>query len=302
MKMRLQRKVMVSLSAVIIAGIALFILSGCVSGMFYYPTRTVYQTPEQDNLKYEDVTFHSKDGTALHGWFVPAVGPAAGTVVHFHGNAQNLTAHFSFVKWLPREGFNLFLFDYRGYGKSEGKPGRRGVYEDSVAAMQYVKSRTDIDQNKLLVLGQSLGGANAIATLAGNDFEGVRAAAIECTFYSYRSIVRDKIGAIPLVSLLKWPLSFVLIGNAHSPGPLIDEISPTPLVLIHGTADRVIPEHHTQWLYNDAKQPKECWVIEGGRHTEAFTKYGATCRPRLVQFFKKALRDDLVTSDVQVIQ
>ena len=167
---------------------------GCANSVFYQPDKKVYKIPAQYGMKFEDVTFHSKDGTKLHGWFVPAAGDAIATVIHFHGNGQNMSAFLGAVMWLPTEGFNVFCFDYRGYGKSEGKPGRQGVYEDSVAAIEYVKTRTDIDQTKLLVLGQSLGGANAIVAVAKNDFDGIRAVVSECTFFSYRSIARDKIG------------------------------------------------------------------------------------------------------------
>src|SRR5512145_1917489 len=140
-----------------------FSCQGCVGGMFYYPDQEVYDTPDRHGLKYEDVTFPSRDGTSLSGWFIPAVGPPKGTVVHFHGNAQNMTSHFGFVSWLPSRGFNLFVFDYRGYGKSAGRPERQGIYEDSLAALDYIATRPGIDHDRLVVLGQSLGGANAIA-------------------------------------------------------------------------------------------------------------------------------------------
>ena len=88
-------------------------LSGCANGFFYRPSSVVYQTPKKDGYVYENVSFLSYDQTALHGWFIPAVGEAKGTVIHFHGNAQNLSAHYSFVSWLPRVGYNLILFDNR---------------------------------------------------------------------------------------------------------------------------------------------------------------------------------------------
>lgn len=114
-----------------IAILALLLLSsGCASRFLYYPDHRVYQTPQRKGLRCEEVNFVSHDGTALTGWFVPATGKAIGTVIHFHGNAQNMTAHFSFVDWLPEEGFNVFTFDYRGYGRSAGAPERQGVFDD----------------------------------------------------------------------------------------------------------------------------------------------------------------------------
>ena len=208
--------------------------TGCVSRFLYYPDHVLYQTPSQKNLKYEEVTFRSADGTALSGWFVPATHAVLGTVIHFHGNAQNMSAHFSFVDWLPAEGFNLFVFDYRGYGASQGLPSRQGVYDDCVAALEYVRKRPDVDPDRIVLFGQSLGGANALAVMGERRFPGVKAVVIESTFFSYRSIVRDKIGAMPVIGPLKWPLALVVTGNSHSPGAVVQNIAPVPLLLIHG--------------------------------------------------------------------
>ncbi|MBU0993187.1 MAG: alpha/beta hydrolase [Proteobacteria bacterium] len=263
----------------------ILMMTGCVGRMVYYPDHVEYQTPENNNLSYEDVLFKSGDGTVLNGWFVPAAGQAMGTVIHFHGNAQNMSAHFSFVDWLPENGYNLFTFDYRGYGKSDGHPTRKGVYEDCVAAMNYIQTRTDIDQTKLFVLGQSLGAANAINLLGKNRLEGVQAIIADSSFFSYRSIVRDKIREIPIISFLNWPLSFLVIGNSESPGTVVDRISPVPIVFIHGTADEVIPVHHTKWLYENANPPKSIWIISEGRHMDALGKERNTYIKRLLAFF-----------------
>jgi fermentation-respiration switch protein FrsA (DUF1100 family) len=250
-------------------------------GQFYYPDNREYQTPKQHGLKHESITFESKDGTKLNGWFVPATGRAIGTVVHFHGNAQNMTAHFSFVKWLPKQGLNLFVFDYRGYGKSEGLPTRTGVHEDGIAALQYIKTRNDIDQNKLFVLGQSLGGAVAISAIAGTNISGICGIVIESTFDSYTAIAKDKAPDI---------LAALFISDTLSPISVVVDLSPTPMVFIHGTADKVVPYARGKRLFDQAKKPKSMWTIRGGRHTEAFTTYKATYRPRLIEFFKECLQ------------
>lgn len=263
---------------------------GCVGQMFYYPDAKVYGTPADKGLKYEEVAFTSKDGTRLSGWFVPAVGTPKGTVIHFHGNAQNMTAHFPFVSWLPAEGYNVFTFDYRGYGKSAGRVSRRGVFEDSLAALDYVRSRSDVDRNKLLVLGQSLGGAQAITVVGSGHTNGIRAVVVDSTFFSYRSIVKDKIGRIPLLSLLKTPLSYILIGDELSPAAYIDKIAPIPLLLIHGTDDEVIPFHHGEWLLTKAGQPKSFWRVDGGGHLEAFAETASPYRKQLTAFFDNALQ------------
>jgi uncharacterized protein len=270
--------------------VLLMLSSGCASRFLYYPDHKVYQTPQQEGLRFEEVSFTSSDGTTLTGWFVPATRKAIGTVIHFHGNAQNMTAHFSFVDWLPSEGFNVFTFDYRGYGRSGGTPQREGIYNDCVSAIAYVQKRPDVDPHSLFIFGQSLGGANALAVLGEKLFNGVRAVAIDSSFYSYRSIVRDKVGEIPILWIAKWPLSFLVVNNRHSPGAVVQNISPTPLLLVHGTSDHVVPYHHAQELFQKAHEPKQLWTIEGADHTEAFTSYGASYRKRLVQFFTTALQ------------
>lgn len=265
----------------------------CVGRMFYQPDRIVYDTPDRHGLKYEEIFFRSKDGTRLSGWFIPAVGEPKGTVIHFHGNAQNMTAHFGFVFWLPSHGFNLFVFDYRGYGKSEGTPDRYGVYKDSLAALNYIAARPGIDHDRLLVLGQSLGGANAVAAVGSRPPGAVRAVVIDSAFASYREIVRGKIAVIPILSLLRTPLSYLLIGNALSPDTVIATIAPTPLLIIHGTSDSVVPYTHGKRLFELAREPKQFWTIEGGEHAEAFADPGSAYCQRLVAFFDEALKGNI---------
>jgi hypothetical protein len=239
-------------------------------------------------LKFEEVSFASGDGTKLSGWFVPAVSNARGTVIHFHGNAQNMTAHFTFADWVPEAGYNLFVFDYRGYGKSKGRISRRGVYEDSVAAIHYVQSRTDVDADKILIFGQSLGGANAIAAVGNNDFKGIRAIVIDSSFSSYRKIVRDKIAQVPILSLLRWPLSYLVVGNRYSPIDYVARLPRVPLVFIHGTADPVVPYEHSVDLYERANPPKELWMVPDGQHTEALTRFRDRYLQRMVDVFNEA--------------
>lgn len=248
---------------------------------FYFPDRKVYRTPAEDGLPFEEITFSSADGTRLNGWFIPAAGDALGTVIHFHGNAQNMTAHYAFVSWLPENGFNLFLFDYRGYGKSAGQPTREGVYQDSEAAMRYIKSRTDIDQNKIILFGQSIGGANAMAVLGSNEYAGIAGIAIESAFSSYQRIASDH------VLLLIRPLIPLILRQTHSPIDVVANISPTPILFIHGTQDKIVPYYHAERLFKKAGAPKALWRIDGGWHTEALATYAEEYQPRLLKQFEK---------------
>lgn len=260
------------------------LLSGCLESAFYYPDNVVYSTPKDAGLPYEPVSFQSKDGTRLSGWFIPAVGyadtrKAKGTVIHFHGNAQNMTAHWSFVQWLPERGYNVFVFDYRGYGASEGKPDPEGVFEDSNSALNYVRTRPDVNPDRLLLLGQSLGGASAIDVLGSGNRQGVKAIVVESTFFSFSAIANDKISS-----------AGSLVADVYSPERYVDKLSPTPFLLIHGTADSVIPYRHALRLIEKAHEPKQLVTIKGGSHIEAFTpRFGTRYMDIVSRFFDEAL-------------
>lgn len=261
-----------------------FSLSGCVSSPFYYPDHVVYNTPANAGLKFENVVFASSDGTRLTGWFIPATGyqnpkNAKGTVVHFHGNAQNMSAHWQFVAWLPQRGFNVFVFDYRGYGASQGSPEPKGVFEDSNAALNYVRSRKDIDSERLIIIGQSLGGTNAIAVVGSGNRAGVKAIAIEATFSSYSSIANDKI-----------PGAGALVDNTYSAENYVANLAPIPLLLVHGTSDPVVPYAHSLRLLDKAHEPKTMVTVVGGGHVEALTpRFGGKYQEALLDFFDASL-------------
>jgi fermentation-respiration switch protein FrsA (DUF1100 family) len=266
------------------------------NGLFYYPSKTIFYKPDDFGATYEDVYFKSRDGTKLNGWFLPAVGSAKGTVIHFHGNAENMTNHYLFVRWLPRDGFNLFVFDYRGYGASSGKPDRRGMVEDSMAAIGYIRHRSDVDPHRLLVFGQSLGGTLALAAVAQGSKDGVRAVVVESAFASYRSIAREKLSEFWPTWLFQWPLAWLLISDDESPLPIMNKISPVPLLVIHGDKDETVSYNQGRKLYQNASPPKEFWTVAGGHHTEAFTRYEKVYRPRLIKFFEDCLKDPVPLS------
>ena len=259
-------------------------LGGCVQNLFYHPDRVVYETPAAAGMKFEEVRFASADGTRLAGWMIPALDLSAardakGTVIHFHGNAQNMSAHWRFAGWLAQRGFNVFVFDYRGYGASEGSPEPKGVFEDSVAAIRHVRARPDVDPARLFLFGQSLGGTNAIAAAGSGELAGVRAIAIESTFYSYSAIASDKISGAGL-----------LMNDDYSAERFIARLAPVPLWLIHGTRDQVIGHHHSERLLSKAQPPKSLTLIPGGAHIEAMTpRFGNLYRDQLVRFFESTL-------------
>lgn len=262
------------------------VLGGC-SGIFFQPYRGHVRTPAQLNLAYEDVYFQAHDGTALHAWFLPAQGKAVGTILFLHGNAENISTHIGSVYWLPAKGFNVFLLDYRGYGVSQGTPSLAGVQDDVDSALENLLARKDVQADRVVVFGQSLGGAIAIYYVAHSRYRAqIRALVTESAFASYRQIAREKLA----VFWLSWPLQYPLSGtvsDAYSPSAAVAQISPIPFLILHGDQDPIVPLHHGQRLFELAKEPKQFWLVKGGGHIQAFRHQNY--RDQFVAYLTKVL-------------
>jgi len=261
-------------------------MSGCCNGLFYYPDARTYSTPAERGLAFEPVDFHSADGTQLTGWFIPAVGEPKGTIVHCHGNAQNMTSHWAFTEFLPRNRFNVFVFDYRGYGRSAGKPTRSGTVADAKAAVDYVIRRADVDAARVALFGQSLGGA--IATVVAAEDARVKGLVLESAFSSYRAEAAHALRLNPITWLFAWPLSRTLISSGYDPEDHIASIAPRPVFLVHGTADRIVPSWMSEELHEAAGEPRELWIVDGARHTAAGMLHKDEYERRISEFFEKA--------------
>ena len=234
--------------------------------MFFFPDAVQYTRAADFGLASEDVYFASADGSRLHGWFIAAAGAPRGTVLHLHGNAANISNHLPLVAWLPRAHYNVLLFDYRGFGKSAGAPTLDGVVEDGRAALAYLRTRRDVDANRLAVYGHSLGGATALRMLAV-DRAGVRIAIIESAFASYRDIASDATRG-NLVFMLLRPFVITLPAREQDPITSLARID-IPLVFVHGDADRVVPLAHGERLFAAAREPKQWLAVAGADHMEA---------------------------------
>lgn len=274
-------------TGVFCAGMVAMFASGWVERQFFYPDSAHYTTPAQFGLQAEDVWLRAPDGSTLHAWFLPARATAKGTVLHLHGNAANVGNHLPLVAWLPDAGYNVLMLDYRGFGRSQGQPSLDGVVDDAAAALAYLRQRPGVDASRLIVLGQSMGGATALRLLA-RDPAGVRLAVIDSAFASYRQIAREAMlqsivlaPGIPLVWL-------ALPGAAKDPITALKTIE-VPLIFVHGTRDAVIGHDHSVQLHAAARPPKELWTVEGADHMAVFAVPGPW-RERLVRTMDAAVR------------
>jgi fermentation-respiration switch protein FrsA (DUF1100 family) len=261
-------------------------LLGC-NTMFFFPYHTQMLSPDKLGLKYEDVYFLAHDGTRLHAWFLPGQGRVLGTILFLHGNAENISTHIMSVRWLPARGFNVFLPDYRGYGASAGKPSLEGVQDDMDSAMRTLLARPDVAPDRIVVFGQSLGGAIAIYNVAHSPYrQHIRALVVESAFASHRQIAREKLASFWLTWPFQWPLSWT-VSNDYSPSEAVAKISPIPLLIIHGDQDPIVPVQHARQLYELAKEPKQLWIVAGGGHIQAFQQQ--SYRDRFVGYLTDVL-------------
>lgn len=251
--------------------------------LFYFPTKGNPFTPEKYGYAYEDVTFKSADGTELHGWFLPCkegAGKAKGTIVFSHGNAGSVAHHLGFISWLIPAGYNVLLYDYRAFGQSKGAISRKGIIEDVHAAFAYVATRKDVDATKLVSFAHSLGGAKSIAAIGMKPIKGLRAVIVDGAFASYKDMAQQKAGKVG-ANLTTDELSAI---------EFVEKITPVPLLVIHGTADRTVPVDQGEKLFNKAKEPKTFFKIEGGRHSNALAQNNGEYRKKMLAWLDKVLK------------
>jgi len=265
------------------------LLLGCGS-LFFYPQKQLYDNPVARQFSPEDVFFKTSDGLTLNGWFFHTANPEArATILVLHGNAENLSTHVNSVLWMIKEGFNLFIFDYRGYGKSQGSPNIKGVHLDAEAALKTLLSMPHhVGKEQIIVLGQSIGGAIAVYTVANTPYrDRIAALVIDSTFSSYRRIAREKLAQVFITWPFQYPLSY-LVSDSYSPIRWIRKVSCVPVLIIHGDKDPVVPLHHGQMLYDAALDPKEFWETTVPGHVMSFADAGV--REKLVQYLIEQLK------------
>jgi len=269
------------------------LLSGCTP-LFFHPQSALLDAPDQHGIEYRVEHLRAADGTGLTAWFMPAShrenGRPSATVLFLHGNAENISTHFRSVAWLAAEGFNVLALDYRGYGSSEGVPSLAGMQLDIDAAMLFLLEQPDLDPGRIVLYGQSLGGALAIHYAArGPHRAGIRTLVVDSSFSDYREIAREKLAAAWLTWPLQW-LAWLTIDNDYSPATSVATLSPLPLLLIHGDRDLVVPYRNSQRLFELAGQPKQLWIVPGAGHTQALSSDAV--RRRLTAYLLQQTKDD----------
>jgi len=242
-------------------------LSACTN-LFFQPIKQHLATPEQYNIEYEDVTFKGESGLNLHGWWFPASEASKAIVLFLHGNGENISTHSGLVHWLTRHQYDVFIFDYRGYGKSEGYAHIEGAIADIKTAREYVNSRRLADQ-KLFVIGHSLGASLGVVNLAVNA-GAVDGIILVSPFSEYRKITRETMSKSWLTWAFQWPVSLT-INDDYNPIDFITQLPDVPKLFMYSEEDTVIKPEHVLRLYNRANAPKSI-ERSWGNHNSLFAQ------------------------------
>ncbi|MBI4505613.1 MAG: alpha/beta hydrolase [Chloroflexi bacterium] len=226
----------------------------------YLPSRTLVATPAQRGLGYEEVWLTASDGVRLHGWFVP--GPRDLVWLWLHGNGGNISHRVENIAFIQRRlGASVFIFDYRGYGLSEGRPSEDGLYRDADAALAYLRIRPDLDARRVVLFGRSLGTAVAVDLAARERVLGL---ILESPLTSIPGLARALYPFLPLEPLLRTRYdALAKIGRVAA-----------PLLVIHSRDDEVIPYQQGQALFAAAREPKRLYTLTGARHNDTYLRGG----------------------------
>ena len=246
---------------VVLIIICFYLFYPWIENFFVFSPRSDFDsTPNDLGLAYKETRFRAEDGVMLHGWFFPLENDAP-VILFFHGNAGNMSNCLDNIRLMLASGLQVFIFDYRGYGKSEGKPSEAGLYKDGIAAYDYLVSGKRIKADKIICFGHSLGAAVAIDTALKRS---VRSLIIESPFTSIKGMARSMF----LFSLLS-PIIPANYNNLEK----IKEVM-VPKLIIHGDKDKLVPFSMGTALYETSTGTKYFYKISGAGHNDTYITGG----------------------------
>ncbi|MBT5376771.1 MAG: alpha/beta hydrolase [Nitrospinaceae bacterium] len=257
---------------------AAFLLSS-ENKIIFHPSRYPdgFWNPASEGVLAQDIYFTAEDGVKLHGWFIPAENAVA-TLLWFHGNAGNISHRLDNIQRLARLNLNVFIFDYRGYGRSEGVPSEAGIYKDSQAAYDAVLRLDGVSVDTLFLFGRSLGGICAVQTAMNWPAKGLL---LESVFTNSSDMARKIFPLIPLGWAMKSKL------DAVSKVPHLR----LPKLFLHGTDDEIVPYDMGRKLFDAAAEPKTFYSIAGAGHNDTYVLGGDEYFNALNQFITETLKN-----------
>ena len=266
-------------NAIFTVVVVLALLSGWLyfaqPSMIFYPDRELAGSPADWHLDFEDVVFRSRDGIELHGWYIPNRASKS-VVLFFHGNAGNISHRGESVAIFHRLGLNVFIFDYRGYGRSQGRPSEQGLYSDAAAAWDYLIGTRGIARENIILFGRSLGGV--VATKLASEVKPA-ALIVESAFSSAPDVARSVFPILSRLTLMRYDFD----AASYIKGVTC------PVLILHSPDDEILPYKLGEKLYRAANQPKE-FVRLRGDHNGGFLQSQPEYARQLGRFIR-SVRD-----------
>jgi fermentation-respiration switch protein FrsA (DUF1100 family) len=242
----------------------------------FFPQSGFDQTPQDMGMTYKEVRFSTEDNVILHGWFFP-LDKDTPVVLFFHGNAGNISHRLDNIRLVLAKGLQVFIFDYRGYGKSEGNPSEEGLYKDGAAAYDYLVNTEGINAEKIIFFGRSLGASVAVDVALKRN---IRSLIIESGFTSIKGMARTMF----LFSLFS-PLLPANYNNLEK----IKEVK-VPKLIMHGDKDELVPFFMGKALYEASIFPKFFYKINGAGHNDTYIVGGE----KYFKIFTEFARDSAI--------
>lgn len=226
-------------------------------------------------LPLEDVWFRSTDGTPLFGWYVGSSGTPA-VLLWCHGNAGNIIHRLENLAELHRLGLSVFLFDYRGYGRSSGKPSEGGLYQDALAAHAYLTEKREIPPRRIVIFGRSLGAAVAGEVASRRPAAGL---ILESSFPSVEALAKAHYFGLPAHWLLRARFNLTdRLRDVH-----------IPILVVHGDRDDIVPIEMGKQVFEVAHEPKSLFIIPGANHNDTYQVGGRPYFQRLRRFVEEVV-------------
>jgi fermentation-respiration switch protein FrsA (DUF1100 family) len=245
------------LGLIFLLGVCFYLFYSKIENFFvFFPQSHLDQKPEDLHLKYKEVFFDTEDGRKLHGWLFP-LPEKSPLILFFHGNAGNISHRLDNVRLLLNQGLSVFIFDYRGYGKSTGRPSEKGLYRDGIAAYDHLVREEHITSENIVLFGRSLGAAVAVDIALKRE---VKALILESAFTSTKDMAKTM--------FLFGLLAPVLPPNYNNLKKIVR--IDVPKLIIHGTEDNIVPYSMGEKLFDASKAPKIFFPIEEAGHNDTY--------------------------------
>ena len=284
----------------LVVGLTIFIMA-FEDKFIYFPAKYPDGFWEIENVparegeiipKIEDCYFNTGDGLRLHGWYCTPHLKASGSLervpgemvlLWFHGNAGNISYRYDMIRAMMTLPVQVLIIDYRGYGKSEGKPGEQGLYLDARAAWNYLVIERAVPPARIIIFGKSLGGVPAIDLASQVEAAGL---IVQSSFTSAADMAAAVIPFLPRILLHTKMNSIGKIGVVHC-----------PKLFIHSRADEVVPYELGRRLYEAAPEPKEFYEVKGSAHNSTYIVGGTAYFDALRRFIESCADTRMKTSE-----